>query len=236
MTGDGPRCWAVVPAAGSGSRMGQGTPKQYLTVGGQTILGLTVAGLLAEPRIECIVVAVAPDDDRVGDVLGDSRRVRVATGGKERAESVEHGLQALDADAAEDDWVLVHDAARPLLPPGDLTRLLDTLADHPVGVLLAVPVSDTLKQADADGQVARTVPRDSLWSAMTPQMFRFGLLSRALESARAGGVAVTDEASAMERAGFRPVLVPGRRCNIKITRPEDLEMAEALLRHRESLA
>jgi 2-C-methyl-D-erythritol 4-phosphate cytidylyltransferase len=158
------------------------------------------------------------------------------TGGAERGQSVRNGLEALREWAGPDDWVLVHDAVRPCLCTEDLDRLLAELDDDPVGGLLAVPVRDTLKQADATGRVATTVDRAQLWHALTPQMFRLGLLCDALQSALARGLRVTDEAAAMEAAGFSPRLVEGRADNVKITRPEDLALAEFYLTRRVAIA
>ena len=156
----------------------------------------------------------------------------VVTGGAERCHSVLNGLEALRQHADLTDWVLVHDAARPCLAVADLDRLMNELADDPVGGLLAAPVRDTLKQADSAGRVATTVDRSRLWHALTPQMFRLGRLRDALNAALARGLLVTDEAGAMEAAGFAPRLIEGRADNVKITRPEDLALAEFYLAHR----
>lgn len=227
------RAWAVVPAAGSGRRMGAAVAKQYLPLRGRALLAHALAPLLACERIEAVVLVVAGDDARWREAVAADERLLTAAGGAERCHSVLNGLERLDGLAAPQDWVLVHDAARPCLSAEELAALFEALADDPVGGLLAVPLADTLKAADAQGRVARTVPRDGLWRALTPQMFRYGLLRDALGAAVAAGVAVTDEAAAMERAGHRPALVEGRPANLKVTGPEDLELAEAVLRRRE---
>lgn len=222
---------AVIPAAGAGKRFGAVLPKQYLPLAGQAIQQHTLDRLAAMSELASIVVAIAVDDERAR-ILPYARpeRLRFVTGGGERMDSVLAGLEALAAaGAGEADWVLVHDVARPLLRPADVRHLLAELADDAVGGLLAYPVRDTMKRSDAGGQVIGTVCREQLWHALTPQMFRLGTLLRALRSARADGVLVTDEAAAMERMGLRPRLIVGARDNLKITFPEDLPLAEALL-------
>lgn len=217
--------WVVIPAAGVGSRMRADRPKQYLPLGDRTLIERTLDCFLGQPGLRGLVVCVAAEDPWWPELAcATDARICRATGGAERSDSVLSGLKALrDQGAAVDDWVLVHDAARPNLAPSDLHKLLDTLADDPVGGLLAVPVRDTLKCADAHGRVASTPDRSRFWQAYTPQMFRLGALSDALTQALAAGVAITDEASAMEYAGLAPRLVEGRSDNIKVTRPEDLQ-------------
>lgn len=220
-----PAFWAVIPAAGVGSRMRADRPKQYLTLAGRTILEHTLACFLGHPGLKGVVVSLA-EDDPFWPELPCSREPRIhrAPGGSERADSVFNALLRLvELGAAEDDWVLVHDAARPNLARSDLDNLLAVLAEDPVGGLLAVPARDTLKRAGPDGRVRETVDRSVIWQAYTPQMFRLAPLQRALAEARVAGVAVTDEASAMEWAGQAPRLVEGRADNLKITRPEDLQ-------------
>lgn len=226
------RCFAVVPAAGVGKRMGAVIPKQYLPLAGRSVLEHTLERLLAESRIERIVVALGPEDGWWPTlVLSDPARIVRVDGGAERADSVLNGLHALAGIAADDDWALVHDAARPCLTAADLQRLFAELADDPVGGLLAVPVRDTMKRAGTDGCVEHTVERDRLWHALTPQMFRYARLRAALAGAAAAGAVVTDEASAIERVGLRPRLVEGSAGNLKITRPEDLALAAFFLAH-----
>lgn len=228
-----PRHWVIVPAAGRGARMATGQPKQYLPLLGRTLIEWSLQPFVAEARIAGIVVVLAAGD-RYFETLSVSGRVRVAHGGAERADSVRAGLQAL-AEAAGDDWVLVHDAARPCLRAEDLQALMETLAGDAVGGLLASPVTDTLKQADGQKVVA-TVPRANLWRAFTPQMFRYALLSEALQQAHVSKISVTDEAAAVERLGYAPRLVAGHADNIKITLPEDLVTAELILRRRDGFS
>jgi 2-C-methyl-D-erythritol 4-phosphate cytidylyltransferase len=226
------RTWAVVPAAGVGMRMGADRPKQYLELAGRPVLAHALEALLAEPRIEALVLVVAQGDLAWRQVAGDDPRVLEASGGAERCHSVLAGLERLAGQASADDWVVVHDAARPCVSPEEIARLLSALQDEPSGVLLALPLADTLKRATPDGRVQATVPRRSLWRALTPQAFRYGLLAEALAESIDAGALVTDEAAAMERAGHRPKLVRGSAQNIKITGPEDLALAEAILAAR----
>lgn len=220
-----PAFWAVIPAAGVGARMAADRPKQYLQLGGHTILEHSLNCFLDHPRLKGLVISLAVDDPYWPTLAcaADSRIQRVA-GGQERADSVLNALLHLHAQGAhDDDWVLVHDAARPNLSRGDLDKLLHELADDPVGGLLAVPARDTLKRADSNGRVTETVDRSLIWQAYTPQMFRLGALHRALADSLVSDVSITDEASAIEWAGQSPRLIEGRSDNIKVTRPEDLE-------------
>ena len=230
----GGRRWAVVPAAGQGSRFGSSVPKQYTPLLGRPLVSWTLRALLAEPSIAGVVVAIADTDERWSD-LPESRDARVVrcAGGSRRELSVANALATLAGRASETDWVLVHDAARPCLRHDDLQALFVELADDAVGGLLATPVSDTLKRADPRNVVTETVARDGLWRALTPQMFRLGLLQRALALCIERGRTVTDEASAVECLGLRPRLVRGHADNIKVTNPEDIVLAEAILRSRE---
>lgn len=224
--------WLVIPAAGVGARMAADRPKQYLQIAGRCILEHTLHCFLDHPGLLGAVVCVALDDPFWPHLpVANDARIRRAPGGKERADSVLAGLEALVAEGANsEDWVLVHDAARPNLSREDLERLLDSLADDPVGGLLAVPARDTLKRAGSDGRVVATVDRSVIWQAYTPQMFRLGALREALAQALKEGVAVTDEASAMEWAGQSPRLIEGRADNLKVTRPEDLHYLQRIWR------
>ncbi|MBL8258505.1 MAG: 2-C-methyl-D-erythritol 4-phosphate cytidylyltransferase [Candidatus Competibacteraceae bacterium] len=227
-----PAYWALVPAAGAGRRMGSTVPKQYLPLRGRPVLAHTLTTLLHHPRIAGVAVAVDAADRRwptIAAQLETEKPVLAVTGGVERCHSVLNGLDALRERAAPDAWVLVHDAARPCLTSADLDRLLRELADDPVGGLLAVPVRDTIKRAEADDRSAATLDRSRLWHALTPQMFRLEPLHAALQAALARGLLVTDEAAAMEAAGFAPRLIEGRADNLKITRPEDLALAAFFL-------
>ncbi len=218
------RYHAVVPAAGGGSRLGAAQPKQYLDLAGDCMLYRTLDALLAEPRLSSLLVVVSPEDARRPPAGRFDERVRfAAVGGATRADSVAAGLDQLDA--AAEDWVLVHDAARPGLSPVALARLIDEVGDDPVGGLLAMPVADTVKRSNDAGRVAATVDRDRLWAAQTPQMFRAGVLRQALAGERSG---ITDEASAIERLGLYPLLVRGEAGNFKVTLAEDLTLARAL--------
>ena len=229
-----PPFWVVIPAAGIGSRMRADRPKQYLQLAGRTILEHTLDCFLDHPRLKGLVLSLAADDPFWPALpCATDLRIQRVEGGAERADSVLAGLLRLvELGAQEGDWVLVHDAARPNLARSDLDRLLAELADDPVGGLLAVPARDTLKRIGADGRVAETVDRSLIWQAYTPQMFRFAALHRALADALVAGVAVTDEASALEWAGQAPRLVEGRADNLKITRPEDLEWLRQRWAHK----
>lgn len=219
-----PSFWVVIPAAGVGSRMQADRPKQYLPLGGRCLIEHTLDCFLDQPGLSGLVVCLSPTDAWWPQLAcAADPRITRADGGRERADSVLSGLEALTTLGAEDeDWVLVHDAARPNLAQSDLHKLLTTLNDDPVGGLLAVPVRDTLKVASPDGRVSSTPDRSLFWQAYTPQMFRLGALRTALADALAAGAVITDEASAMEWAGLAPRLVEGRADNIKVTRPEDL--------------
>jgi 2-C-methyl-D-erythritol 4-phosphate cytidylyltransferase len=219
-------CHAVLPAAGIGTRMGGELPKQYLELAGATIFEHSLRALLASPRLDTVVVALHPQDQRARHMalMQDPRIVAVA-GGAERCDSVLAALRALAQRVPGDDWVLVHDAARPGLTAADIERLVTACRQAGHGGILAQPVVDTVKQADAAGRVAQTVERSRLWRAQTPQMFRLQTLLDALTAALARGQAVTDEASAMELAGEPVLLVPGSPANLKITVPADLELA-----------
>jgi 2-C-methyl-D-erythritol 4-phosphate cytidylyltransferase len=219
------RFWIVVPAAGVGKRMGADVPKQYLEVAGKPVLQHTVERLLSVRRIAAVMVALGADD-AFWPALPCSREPRVLTaaGGRERADSVLNALAALAGRAADHDWVLVHDAARLCITRQDVERLMEALEHHPVGGILAQPVTDTLKEVE-NGAIRGSPNRSRVWRALTPQMFRYRALKEALASAAERGLMVTDEASALELAGQSPQVVEGRPDNIKITRPEDLPLA-----------
>ena len=224
-----PHHYAIVPAAGSGARFGSDTPKQYLDLGGRPLIHYALAALCRCATIDGVWVVLSPGDEWWGayDWTSLGAKLRpVFCGGSSRAESVANGLAAASEVLAKDDWVLVHDAARPCLTQEMLSALCAELADDPVGGLLAVPVADTLKRADSAQRVATTEPREGLWQAQTPQMFRYGVLRRAL----AGNFAVTDEASAIEALGLKPKLVRADSTNLKVTYPADLCLAELILK------
>ena len=225
MTMGANKFWGIVPAAGVGKRMGGTVPKQYLKLAGKPVLQHTLERLLAVERFTAIVVALGIEDGFWPDLpFGNHPRVLIAPGGRERADSVLSALRRLQRLAAPEDWVLVHDAARMCVTPSDVVKLIEMLAEHPVGGILALPSTDTLKGVTG-GEIVDTVDRDHVWRALTPQMFRYGALKAALEDAARRGFTVTDEASALELQGQRPAIVEGRPDNIKITRPEDLALA-----------
>jgi 2-C-methyl-D-erythritol 4-phosphate cytidylyltransferase/2-C-methyl-D-erythritol 2,4-cyclodiphosphate synthase len=236
------RYWLVMPAAGSGTRFGGDLPKQYAPLAGRTVLEWALAPFLADARCAHVVVALAADDTRFEEVarhLGAPHAARISSvpGGAQRSQSVRNGLGALASRAAANDWVLVHDAARPCLSAQDLARLVSGAATHPVGGLLAVPAADTLKRAGGGGSssepvVGETVERSGLWRALTPQMFRYARLCAALDAAHAAGRWPTDEAQALEWLGEQPLLVAGAATNFKITAAADLALAATVLRAR----
>ncbi|MBL8397623.1 MAG: 2-C-methyl-D-erythritol 4-phosphate cytidylyltransferase [Candidatus Accumulibacter sp.] len=220
--------FAIVPAAGSGSRFGGQTPKQYQRLNEQPLIYHSLATLCRCERIQRVWVVLSPDDAHWRRHDWSSLGHKLETlycGGASRYDSVRNGLRAAATVAADDDWLLVHDAVRPCLSLAMLSALCDELADDPVGGLLAVPVADTLKRADDEQRVLSTEPRDRLWQAQTPQMFRYGLLAQAMADYPGG----TDEASAIEAAGFRPRLVNGEVGNLKVTYAADLRLAEMIL-------
>jgi 2-C-methyl-D-erythritol 4-phosphate cytidylyltransferase len=232
-TSDAVRCFALVPCAGVGERAGQGRPKQYARIGDRAMVAHTLAALAQVARLQATLVVLAPGDTQFDAHVPSfhGERAWVARcGGTTRAATVANGLAELQRRGARaGDWVLVHDAARCLLRPEWVDRLIDACHGDAVGGLLALPLSDTLKQARA-GRVERTLERSDKWAAQTPQMFRLGLLQQALAHA---GAAVTDEASAVEAAGHAPLLVPGELENFKLTWPQELALAARLLRARE---
>lgn len=228
-----PKCCVVLPAAGVGRRMAADLPKQYLELAGRLVIEHTLERMLSHPQVDRVVVAIGKDDNHWAQVaFAQHPKVSQVTGGTHRSDSVINALAFLSKRSDPDDWVLVHDAARPCVRLDDITQLLRNGRGHPVGGLLGVPVHDTMKRTDARGEIIATVDRQCLWHAFTPQMFRLGQLLAALKSAKTAGQAVTDEASAMELAGYHPLLVKGSPDNIKITRPEDLDLAAYFLRQQ----
>ena len=222
--------WAVLPAAGRGMRFGGDVPKQYLEAAGKPLIAYALDALLSHPRVDGAMVALSAGDERwPGWTSRHGKPLLRCTGGGERADSVLAALQALPPGVGDDALILVHDAARPNLCAADLDRLIDTALAHTDGAILGAPVRDTLKRADAAAHIVATEPRSALWRAFTPQAFRRGVLTAALERARADGVVVTDEAMAMERVGAHPALVEGREDNLKVTTPADLALAAYLL-------
>ena len=230
-----PRFFALIPCAGNGSRAGAQSPKQYQLLAGQAMVWHTLQAFKAVPALTGLWVVLSPDD--AGFALacpdfGDASEVVTSTGGTARATSVYNGLNALLKQSAKsDDWVLVHDAARCLITPAQISALIDACQNDKVGGLLALPLPDTLKSSAA-GRVVATVNRQDKYLAQTPQMFRIGALIAALEAAEKQGIAVTDESSAMEAQGLSPLLVHGSAQNFKVTYPEDFALAEAVLKSR----
>ena len=222
-----PRRWAVIPAAGVGRRMGTDIPKQYLPLAGRTVIEHTVERLLLHPGIDGLYIALGEQDAWWEDTeYADHPDLVRVPGGAERVHSVLNALRALEGRAAPDDWVLVHDAARPCVRREDISRLIECVEQGGgIGGLLGRPVHDTMKRTDSQGRIDETVARERLWHAFTPQMFRLRLLREAIEGALAAGVTVTDEASAVEWVGHAPLMIEGHPGNIKITRPGDLELA-----------
>lgn len=227
-----PAYWIVVPAAGVGARMGSTFPKQYLPLAGKTVIENTLERLLALPNIAGIYLVLSPEDNHWdGLSLAENSRIRRIAGGAERCDSVLNALEHLQEIASPDDWVLVHDAARPCVHEHSILKLIDEVKNHAVGGILGVPVGDTLKQVN-DSTIRSTADRRFLWHAQTPQMFRIDLLHNCLRKALADGKVITDESSALECYGYQPLMVQGRSDNIKITRPEDLAIAVILLQQQ----
>jgi len=234
----GRRRFALIPSAGTGSRAGGDLPKQYQAIAGRPMLWHTAQAFLASPEIDTVLIVTTPGAQPLtqrfpGGGFDAPRLVEVDCGGDSRHASVTHGLAALRGlGAHDDDWVLVHDAARPGLTPALITRLVAAVeadGSRAVGGILALPVADTLKRAGAGRHIDATVPRDGLWQAQTPQMFPLGLLEQALRDALTQQCIVTDEASAIEAAGHKPLLVPGALRNFKVTYADDFALAEAIL-------
>jgi len=210
--------------------MAASCPKQYLPIAGKSILQHSVSAFLDHPGIEHVFVVVSRDDAYVANELkADPHLTVLHCGGATRSDSVLNGLAALQNQLSVQDWVLVHDAARPGIKAELISRLIQQVGDHEVGGLLALPVADTVKLQSPDKTSVSTVPRSGLWLAQTPQMFRYGRLATALQDARLGAIDITDEASAIEATGATPLLVEGHWCNTKITRPDDLTLVESCL-------
>lgn len=227
-----PVYWAVVPAAGIGARMGAHCPKQYLSLSGKTVLEHTLARLLSVSEIAKVYLSLSAADNYWSELTYAQHPGIIRTqGGQERADSVLNSLNELSSVAQDHDWVLVHDAARPCIRKQEILKLIEKIGDHPIGGILGVPVSDTLKDISGNA-ICKTVDRSTLWQAQTPQMFRLGLLRDCLQRAQAEKKVITDEASALESYGYCPIIVEGRSDNIKITRPEDLKIAAMLMQQQ----
>lgn len=221
--------WGIVPAAGVGKRMQADRPKQYLLLNNKTVIEQTLARLLEVEQITAVVVAISKEDPFWPKLeISNNSRVLTAPGGKERADSVLSALQSIANKADDNDWVLVHDAARPCITKTDVEKLISELQDHSVGGILALASHDTLKSVN-NMLITDTVDRSSIWRALTPQMFRYGALKHALQEAADKGWIMTDDASAMELQNKQPKIIAGRSDNLKITRPEDLALAQFYL-------
>ena len=235
---DSPRCWAIIPAAGSSQRMGSKIPKQYQTIFSTTVIEASIACFLRQPKILGVIVALHADDTRWSSLeIAKHEAVYTVTGGATRLESVSLALSKLISMSNEYDFVLVHDAARPCLTDSDLYHIIQNLLDSEVGGILATPVVDTLKKAiksnNSEDLIDKTLDRTNLWKALTPQMFRISILKRALDFCLENKIEVTDEASAVEAIGQEVKLVEGRSDNIKITQLDDLKLAEAILKQHQ---
>ena len=222
--------WGIVPAAGVGKRMQADRPKQYLELNAQTVIEQTLTRLLDVELLTAVVVAISKEDPYWPELkISKNPRILTAAGGIERADSVLSALNLIADRAADNDWVLVHDAARPCITQSDVEHLINELYDHPVGGILALASHDTLKSVNADLVITDTVNRNKIWRALTPQMFRYSALKNALQEAADKGWVMTDDASAMELQGKQPRIIAGRADNLKITRPEDLALAQFFL-------
>ncbi len=223
--------WAVVPAAGVGKRMNADRPKQYLQLIDKTVIEHSLIRLLKADVFTAVAVAISEEDPYWPELaIASHEKIITADGGKERADSVLSALKAIRTLASDDDWVLVHDAARPCITATDILHLIKSLKHDEIGGILALPSHDTLKNVQADS-ILGTLDRAYIWRALTPQMFRYGVLKTALEEAE-GNSAITDESSALELKGLQPKIVEGRSDNIKITRPEDLALAQFYMEHQ----
>ncbi len=227
---DSSKYWVVIPAAGVGSRMGVDKPKQYISINNKTIIEHTIDCFIDREEIEKIVIAISKEDEFWPTLpISNNEKIITAPGGEERYQSVLNSLQTLSGKAESSDWVMVHDAARPCLNQSAIDRLVIELRSHDVGGILAMPCRDTMKRANDDGEIDKTVERDLLWHAQTPQMFKYGMLLSAIEDALKNKTVVTDESMAIERMGFKPMLVHGHQENMKLTHKDDLEPLKAYL-------
>ncbi len=233
-----PKIWSVVPAAGVGSRVGANMPKQYIRVNGMSIIEHTLKKLAACNAIEKIIVALSAEDEYFINLSTvNEYPIHIVEGGAERSDSVLAGLEYLKKIANDNDWVLVHDAARPCILIDDINRLISKLKKHKIGGILGLPVRDTMKRVSKgtmQPEITATLQREDMWHALTPQMFRLGTLYNALHECKNTNLVVTDEASAIEQIGLKPLMVEGRACNIKVTQPDDLQLAAFYLGQQET--
>ncbi|MDD7804986.1 MAG: 2-C-methyl-D-erythritol 4-phosphate cytidylyltransferase [Endozoicomonas sp. (ex Botrylloides leachii)] len=231
-----PKYWALVPAAGTGQRMKIGTPKQYLEIRGKTLIEHTLERLIEFPLFEKIVVVLRKEDNYRSSLdIFTHEKILLADGGPERYHSVINGLQKINMLAADNDWIMVHDAVRPCIRQADLEWLVECVRNHEVGGLLGAMVKDTIKRTSIDGSIIETVDRSELWHAFTPQMFKRKPLEQALTRVITDKVSVTDEASAMEYSGYHPLMVEGHGDNIKVTQGVDLALASLYIEQQSKL-
>jgi len=234
------KIWAIVPAGGTGSRMNTVIPKQYLALNGRSVIEYTLGRLCKCDSVSQLVVGIANNDVHWPQLTFENKKpAAVVEAGVERVDTVENCLRFIIQQGGAEDWALVHDAARPCVRAVEIEALIEAVSEHTQGGILAVPLTDTIKRSGKAGMVGRileTVPRDELWRAMTPQLFKAGDLLRAIKNARSRGVPVTDEASAMEAAGVQPLLVPCSPDNIKITLPQDIQFAQMILQAQQEEA
>ena len=223
------RIWAVIPAAGVGKRYSSDIPKQYLPLSGIPVLLHSINKLVKLDEIEEILVVLNPEDTFWEKLNLSHPKVKAIHGGLQRCNSVNSALEELSGRAKKGDWVLVHDAVRPCISDSDLKKITSIVNDEEVGGLLAFPILDTIKEVGENLDVQKTIPRGNLWSAMTPQIFRYEVLKQALEAAIMAGESVTDEASAIEAIGLTPRIIQGEKTNIKITHPSDMVLAESII-------
>lgn len=235
MTKSIPKIWAILPAAGAGKRFSAQKPKQFFELNGQLVAEHSLRRLRAVPQIETIIIPCDIDAVWWSQVSSlQQSNVKQVKGGEQRAHSVLNGLLSLDQVASDNDWVLVHDIARPCVTPADIIKLIDAVEHHPVGGILTARVNETLKKVSSDQQIEATVDRAQYRMAQTPQIFKFRLLKAAIENCLQAGITPTDEAFAIEHSGLPVLAVEGRQDNIKITRHEDLAIASAILNSQES--
>ena len=223
------RIWAVIPAAGVGKRYSSDIPKQYLPLSGIPVLLHSINKLVKLDEIEEILVVLNPEDTFWEKLNFSHPKVKAIHGGLQRCNSVNSALEELSGKAKKGDWVLVHDAVRPCISDSDLKKITSIVNDEEVGGLLAFPILDTIKEVGENLEVQKTIPRENLWSAMTPQIFRYEVLKQALDAAIMAGESVTDEASAIEAIGLTPRIIQGEKTNIKITHPSDMVLAESII-------
>ena len=223
------RIWAVIPAAGVGKRYSSDIPKQYLSLDGMPVLLHSINKFVKLDEIHEILVALNPDDEFWQKLNFSHPKVKTINGGPERCNSVNSALEELSGRAENGDWILVHDAVRPCISDFDLNKIIEIVHDEDVGGLLACPILDTIKEVGDNLDVLKTIPREGLWSAMTPQIFRYELLKKALNAVLNSGRSVTDEAKAIELIGLTPKIIEGDKTNIKITHPSDMVLAESII-------